>query len=54
MFTIWRTIPMVSPDAPRPLRNGLPEFKPYIYRGKGYDILDPFGHGTIYAKGDTA
>ena len=25
----------------RERRNGLPEFRPYVYRGLGYDIYDP-------------
>jgi len=33
-------VPAVLPG--RPLRNGLPEFRPYVYRGTGYDQLTPF------------
>ena len=32
-------VPAVLPG--RPLRNGLPEFRPYVYRGTGYDQLTP-------------
>jgi hypothetical protein len=24
----------------REFRNGLPEFRPYVYRGRGYDIME--------------
>jgi hypothetical protein len=32
-------VPAVLPG--RPVRNGLPEFRPYVYRGTGADVLTP-------------
>jgi len=32
-------VPAVLPG--RPVRNGLPEFRPYVYRGTGVDQLTP-------------
>ena len=34
----WVTGPNAQPD-PRPVRNGIP-WKPYVYRGRGYDIYE--------------
>lgn len=32
--------PSARPDRPREIRNGLPEHRPYVYRGRGYDIYE--------------
>lgn len=37
-----RWAPSSGPDR-REIRNGLPEFRPYVYRGTGYDVLETAG-----------
>lgn len=32
-------VPAMLPG--KPVRNGLPGFRPYVYRGRGYDTLTP-------------